>query len=58
MKIFDGSHSKAMGWVILVMGFVLSIVLKDIAPFMTGVGIAGGLVANKTYQVRKETEKQ
>ena len=56
MKIFNQSHSKAMGWVILVMGFVLSIVLKEITPFVTGVTIAGGLVANKTYQTRKESE--
>ncbi len=53
MKIFNGSHSKAMGWAILFMGFILSIILKNIAPFVTAVTVSGGLVANKTIQARK-----
>jgi len=54
MKLFKGSHSIAMGWAMLVLSAVLSFFLKDITPFVVALPIAGGLVANKTYQVRKE----
>jgi len=55
MKIFNGSHSKAMGWVILVMGFVAALVLKSEAILISSFTFAAGLIANKTYQERKGT---
>jgi hypothetical protein len=53
VKILN-SHSKAMGWVILFMGFGLSVYLRDASAFIACCTVAGGLVANKTYQARKE----
>jgi len=53
MKLFNGSHSKAMAWIILIASGVIAITLKAPGVFITGMTISGGLVVNKTYQVRK-----
>lgn len=57
MRLFIGSNSILMGWVVLTLGTVLSIVLKDVAAFAVAVPTAGGLVISKTYQVRKDHEQ-
>ena len=56
MKIFNGSHSKAFAWALLVCGTAISIITKDVTAFVVAVPIAGGLIANKTYQARKDNE--
>lgn len=56
MNLFNGSHSKAFAWALLATGTAISIITKNVTAFSIAVPIAGGLIANKTYQARKETE--
>ena len=57
MKMFKGSNSIAMGWIVLILGTILTIILKDVTAFAVAVPTSGGLVANKTYQARKGHEQ-